>query len=75
MLQKKWNSPQILPLEYDIGKIQNHLKCLEEVHKKALIDYLSPKAWSKLSQVTLAQLILFNLRREGEDSRMVITTL
>ncbi|KAM4592751.1 uncharacterized protein PAE49_003226 isoform 2-T2 [Odontesthes bonariensis] len=72
--QKKWNSPQILPLSEDIKKLQDHLKCLEEVHKNNLIDQPSQKSWSALSQVTLAQLILFNRRREGEVSRMELNT-
>ncbi len=74
LYQKKWNNPQILPLAEDIRKLQNHLKCLEEVNKKALIDHPSQRSWSDLSQVTLAQLILFNRRREGEVSRMEVTT-
>lgn len=39
MYQRKWNSPQILPLSEDITKLQDHLRCLEEVNKKALIDH------------------------------------
>lgn len=38
--------------------------------KKILIDQPSQKSLSELSQVTLAQLILFNRHREGEVSRM-----
>lgn len=74
LYQKKWNSPQTLPLAEDIKKLQDHLKCLEKVNKKALIDHPSQRSWSDLSQVTLAQLILFNRRREGEVSRMEVTT-
>ncbi len=74
LYQRKCNSPQILPLGEDIRKLQNHLKCLEEVNRKALIDHPSQRSWSDLSQVTLAQLILFNRGYEGEVSRMEVTT-
>lgn len=74
LYQKKWNSPQTLPLSEDIKKLQDHLKSLEELNKKALIDHPSQRSWSELSQVTLTQLILFNRRREGEVSRMEVQT-
>ncbi|XP_073690489.1 uncharacterized protein [Garra rufa] len=74
LYQKKWNSPQMLPLAEDIKKLQDHLKCLEETNKEALTDHPSQRSWSDLSQVTLTQLILFNRRREGEVSRMEIQT-
>ncbi|XP_049928186.1 uncharacterized protein LOC126407385 isoform X2 [Epinephelus moara] len=74
LYQKKWNSPQMLPLSKDIKKLQDHLKHLEDTNKKALIDRPSKRPWSELSQVTLAQLILFNRRREGEVSRMEVQT-
>nr|XP_049575195.1 uncharacterized protein LOC125968056 isoform X1 [Syngnathus scovelli]XP_049589629.1 uncharacterized protein LOC125977309 isoform X1 [Syngnathus scovelli]XP_049591303.1 uncharacterized protein LOC125978199 [Syngnathus scovelli]XP_049591304.1 uncharacterized protein LOC125978199 [Syngnathus scovelli]XP_049591305.1 uncharacterized protein LOC125978200 [Syngnathus scovelli] len=70
LYRKKWNNPQTLPLSEDIKKLRDHLKCLEEANKKALIDHPSTKAWSELSQITLTQLIIFNRRREGEVSRM-----
>jgi len=74
LYQKKWNMPQILPLSEDIKKLQDHLKSLEVVHKKNLIDQPTPNSWNQLSQVTLTQLILFNRRREGEVSRMELST-
>ncbi|XP_014823286.1 PREDICTED: uncharacterized protein LOC106903805 [Poecilia mexicana] len=74
LYQKKWNLPQILPLSEDIKKLQDHLKSLEVVCKKNLIDQPTAKSWSELAQVTLTQLILFNRRREGEVSRMELNT-
>ncbi|XP_031174403.1 uncharacterized protein LOC116063546 [Sander lucioperca] len=74
LYQKKWNSPQILPLSEDIKKLQDHLKHLEKVNKKALFDKPEKNSWSELSKVTLTQLILFNRRREGEVSRMEVNT-
>jgi hypothetical protein len=74
LYQKKWNSPQTLPLSEDIKKLHDHLKSLAELNKKALIDHPSQRSWSELSQVTLTQLILFNRRREGEVSRMEVQT-
>ncbi|XP_049446940.1 uncharacterized protein LOC125897585 [Epinephelus fuscoguttatus] len=71
---KKWNNPQMLSQNEDIKKLYNHLKCLEEVNKKALIDHPSCSSWSELSQVTLTQLILFNHHHEGEVSGMEVKT-
>ncbi|XP_032423904.1 uncharacterized protein LOC116723252 [Xiphophorus hellerii] len=72
--QKKWNTPQILPLSEDIKKLQDHLKNLQVVYKRNLTDKPTAKSWSELAQVTLTQLILFNRRREGEVSRMELST-
>ncbi|XP_056432890.1 uncharacterized protein LOC130371215 isoform X1 [Gadus chalcogrammus] len=66
--ENKWNSPE------DIKKLQDHLKTLAELYKKALIVHPSQGSWSELSQVTLTQLILFNRCCEGEVSRMEVTT-
>lgn len=74
LYRRKWNNPQILPLSEDIKKLHDHLKCLEEVNKKALINHPSQKSWSELSQITLTQLIIFNRRREGEVSRMEVNS-
>ncbi|XP_041853923.1 uncharacterized protein LOC121648062 [Melanotaenia boesemani] len=74
LYQKKWNMPQILPLSEDIKKLQDHLKNLEVVNKKNLMDQPNQNSWSQLSQVTLAQLILFNRHHEGEVSRMELNT-
>ncbi|XP_029934175.1 uncharacterized protein LOC115378143 [Myripristis murdjan] len=71
--QKKWSSPQMLPLSEDIKKLHDHLKHLEQVNKKALIEEPSQRSWSELSQVTLTQLILFNCCHDGEASRMQVT--
>ncbi|XP_059892526.1 uncharacterized protein LOC132446309 [Gadus macrocephalus] len=66
--ENKWNSPA------DIKKLQDHLKTLAELYKKALIVHPSQGSWSELSQVTLTQLILFSRCCEGEVSRMKVTT-
>lgn len=49
MEQKKWNSLQMLPLSEDIRKLNGHLKNLERVSKKALIEKPSQSSWSELS--------------------------
>lgn len=53
LYQKKWNSPQMLPQDKDIKKLYNHLKCLEEVSKKAVIEHPSRSSWSELSLKSL----------------------
>lgn len=64
----------MLPLSEDIKKLQDHLKCLEEDTKRALLEHPSQSSWSELSRVTLTQLILFNRCREGEVSGMEVKT-
>ena len=70
LYQKKWNSPQTLPLSEDIKKLQDHLNSLEELNKKALIDHPSQRSWSDLS----SHPDTLNRRCEGEVSRMEVQT-
>ena len=72
--QKKWNQPQTPPQAKDVTMLQAHLKKQEELHKNDLIHHPTKTAWGELAQVTLTQLILFNLRHAGEVSRMEVKT-
>lgn len=74
LYQKKWNQPQMLPFTEDIKTLHGHLKTLEAANKKSLQASPARRAWNDLSQITLAQLILFNRRRSGEVSRMEMST-
>ncbi|XP_077983223.1 uncharacterized protein LOC144438066 [Glandiceps talaboti] len=68
----KRNKPKLLPLVEDVSKLHLHLKAVALETKKKVKEAQVPdvKTWYELSQVTLAQLILFNRRRSGEMERM-----
>ncbi|XP_071329276.1 uncharacterized protein [Trachinotus anak] len=69
----KWNTPQLLPFTEDVKKMHMHLdKCREE-YKGMLENLPNKKSWSKLANVTLCEVILFNRRREGEVSKMPLS--
>ncbi|XP_071357574.1 uncharacterized protein [Trachinotus anak] len=69
----KWNTPQLLPFTEDVKKMHMHLdKCREE-YKGKLENLPNKKNLSKLANVTLCEVILFNRRREGEVSKMPLS--
>ncbi|KAJ4946547.1 hypothetical protein JOQ06_024212 [Pogonophryne albipinna] len=71
--QSKWNSPQLLPFTKDIQYLHSHLSEKQLECLKDLKEEVSQSNWKDLAKVTLAQVILFNRRREGEVSRMPVS--
>ncbi|XP_034077685.1 uncharacterized protein LOC117549722 isoform X1 [Gymnodraco acuticeps] len=71
--QPKWNSPQLLPFTKDVQHLHSHLSEKQLECVKDLKEEVSPSNWKDLAKVTLAQVILFNRRREGEVSRMAVS--
>ena len=73
----KLNRPTILPLADDIAKMTHYLseKAAEATKQLQLSqsDACSRTAWIMLSEVTLAQIVLFNRRRVGEVSKMTVS--
>ena len=67
--QAKWNAPQLLPLTQDVQTLHFHLSEKQQQLLNALKEETSSSNWKDLAKVTLAQLIIFNRRREGEVSR------
>lgn len=67
--QAKWNSPQLLPFTDDVRILHSHMAARQKDFFSDLKKEASPLNWKNLAQVTLAQVILFNRRREGEVSR------
>jgi len=75
MPAKKWNKPTYLPLTSDIMLFRNHLIDIKNKCMKALkIDFNNLKAYKKLQESILAQLILLNRRRSGEDQCIFLGT-
>ncbi|KAF3837838.1 hypothetical protein F7725_009606, partial [Dissostichus mawsoni] len=71
--QSKWNSPQLLQFTKDVQNLHSHLSEKQLECLKDLKEVVSQSNWKDLAKVTLAQVILFNRRREGEVSRMPVS--
>lgn len=72
--QNKWNKADVLPLTEDVVKLHKHLKAFKEQSKEQLSKSSDPVAWRNLSESVLAQIILFNSRREGEAAKLLVET-
>lgn len=72
--EAKWNAPQIIPFTQDVKVLHAHL---EKKHGDLLSKLRScpssADSYAALAKVTLSQVILFNRRREGEVSRMLLS--
>ena len=64
----------MIPLTDDVIKLQKYLKSIEENARQKLTEGPDPKAYSMLSETILAQIILFNRRRQGEAAKMLLET-
>lgn len=70
----KWNKDEMIPLTEDIIKLQKHLKVLEKDALYGLSVAPSVSDWKKLYQSLLTQIILFNRKKEGEASKLLLAT-
>ncbi|KAK3794055.1 hypothetical protein RRG08_011835 [Elysia crispata] len=70
--RRKDQSVQILPLTENLVKVKRHM--LKEMTMKTRDLLPSPEitTWRKLAQVMTSRLILFNKRRGGEVSRLLL---
>lgn len=68
--EKKWNKPKLIPLAEDVKKMHMYMTDKQKQYYGQLLDEKISRNWSNLAKVTLAQIILFNRRREGEVSKM-----
>lgn len=72
--QQKWNKADVLPLTEDVVKLQKYLRSLEDKSRQQLNESADPVSWKILAECVLAQLILFNRRREGEAAKLLLET-
>ncbi|XP_048048612.1 uncharacterized protein LOC125269706 [Megalobrama amblycephala] len=72
MEQNKWNKDESVPLTKDILVLQNHLRAIEDKAKADLKQTVTVAAYKRLSESLLAQVIVFNKKREGEASRITL---
>ncbi|XP_067234422.1 uncharacterized protein [Chanodichthys erythropterus] len=71
--EAKWNLPTVMPFTEDVQKMHAYLSEVQDEWFKSLSESPSTKAWMELAKVCLAQMILFNRRREGEVASMPLS--
>lgn len=74
MRESKWNAPQILPLTEDVKCLDSHMENVKATAERMLRLNPSANSYAMLAKVVLAQVIIFNRLREGEVSRMELST-
>eukprot|EP00057_Strongylocentrotus_purpuratus_P018934 XP_011673408.1 PREDICTED: uncharacterized protein LOC100892236 [Strongylocentrotus purpuratus] len=73
--EAKRNNPKILPLTEDVVKLSRYLQNQAKTNHEELLRSSGSemqKAWVKLAEVLLSQVIVFNRKRSGEVSRMTL---
>ena len=75
LLEAKWNRPPLLPITEDVQKMQKTLSDkMSEMHSAIENGECSKQNFRELAQATLAKIILFNRKRQGEAGRIEIST-
>jgi len=73
--EAKWNTPQIIPFTQDVKVLHAHLEKKRDGLQSKLRTCPSADSYAALAKVTLSQVILFNRRRLGEVSWMLLSAL
>ena len=74
--KRRWNHPTLIPLTEDLQKLQKLLLEVQEASTKKLRNnHTDLTTWRNLATSTLASIIMFNRRREGEVSQLRISVL
>ena len=74
--ERKRNKVKLLPLTKDVKLLNEHLKTKgKDAHDALNASHNNATAWMDLSRISLALIILFNRRRQGEVSKMTISDL
>ncbi|KAL1262485.1 hypothetical protein QQF64_007750 [Cirrhinus molitorella] len=69
--QARWNKGNTITLTEDVMALQKHLRKQES--KEKLRKNANTADWKVLAETLLCQIILFNRRREGEASKLLLT--
>lgn len=69
----KSKRPELLPLTSDLLKISKFINDLTNKLQQEVIDEPSTTNWARLAKATLCRIIMFNRRRSGEASRMLLS--
>lgn len=73
LAERKFNTPNFLPLTEDIVCLKNYLLDQEQTLGKELEINLSLSMWRNLAQVILCRVTIFNKRRGGEVGQRSLT--
>ncbi|KAG7472086.1 hypothetical protein MATL_G00104710 [Megalops atlanticus] len=71
--EAKWNAPTLMPFTEDVQKLHGYLNQKQDEWYNSLSESPSTEVWRNLAKVCLAQIILFNRRREGEVASMPLS--
>lgn len=71
--EAKWNVPTLMPFTEDVQRLHQFLSQKQDEYFRELSESPSTKTWIDLAKVCLAQIILFNRRREGEVASMPLS--
>ena len=69
---KKFNKVELLPLADDLNKLRKSLLAKMSSNMERLEQEPQLEVWGDLAQATLARLVIFNKRRGGEASKLLI---
>ncbi|XP_065112997.1 uncharacterized protein [Paramisgurnus dabryanus] len=70
--EKRWNKDDDIPLTKNVIALRDHLRMVEDEARKELTEQMDLDAYKTLNESVLAQVIIFNKRREGEASRLTL---
>ncbi|XP_073722747.1 uncharacterized protein [Misgurnus anguillicaudatus] len=70
--EKRWNKDDDIPLTKNVIALRDHLRMVEDEARKELTEQMDLHAYKTLNESVLAQVIIFNKRREGEASRLTL---
>jgi len=75
--ERKRNKVNMLPLSADVQKLNKFLidssnTSINKLHSSELIPFETGREWRSLAEATMAHVIVFNRRRQGEVSKLTI---
>ncbi|RUS80545.1 hypothetical protein EGW08_011685 [Elysia chlorotica] len=71
--QARWNSQHVLPLTESLRMLNRYLMEQSVLTYELLKQNQNAETWLRLAKITLANIILFNRKRSGEASRILIS--
>ncbi|XP_070571325.1 uncharacterized protein [Ptychodera flava] len=76
--EAKWNKATVLPSSEDVQKITDYLSEQTKYYRDKLTAATGSQSvkevWGNLCQITLTSVIIFNRRRSGEVSKLLVET-
>lgn len=72
--RKKDQQVNFLPLTDDLLKVRNFMLQEMKTPSDTVVSYTTYRTWRRLARVLMSRLILFNKRRGGEVSKLLLST-